>query len=435
MVSAGCSSDDGSATPSSPSTTETAASTVDSEAAPELTSAVTIASTTTAVPATTPPTTFPDTDEAIPGYRKIVETLASDAMAGRDTGSPGSAAAQDFLFAQLAEFTQPLVTGPTGRDAFRQTFDVGTNLLGLIPGHDLSDQYVIVGAHYDHLGSDCRDSGPADNICNGATDNATGVAVALAVGRLIANTVGDKAPRRSVIIALWDAEEDGLLGSAAYVANPAVPLSQTVAYVNFDIQGTNISPSLRDLTLLIGAETGGPNLVKSADVGANASTLDTVRLSLLFGQGRSDHATFVDAHVPAVFFTDATPPCFHTVGDDASIVDYPKLEQQVAAANQMVRTLANANDAPVFDPNTPAATYGDAVSSRNLLLRAQADFSRFSDLDRVVSDQFVADVGAIVDAGPDAFDDGDVDRLFAGSLGIVQQWSAGECDGFLDNSS
>ena len=107
----------------------------------------------------------------------------------------------------------------------RQTFDAGTNLLGLIPGHDLADQYVIVGA-----------------------------------------------PRRSVIIALWDAEEDGLLGSAAFVANPVVPPAQTVAYVNFDIQGTNISPSLRDLTVLIGAETGGPNLVKFADIGAEAST-------------------------------------------------------------------------------------------------------------------------------------------------------------------
>ena len=52
-----------------------------------------------------------------------------------------------------------------------------------------------------------------------------------------------------MVIALWDAEEDGLLGSAAYLANPLVPLAQTVAYVNFDIQATNISPSLRNVTV------------------------------------------------------------------------------------------------------------------------------------------------------------------------------------------
>ena len=170
-----------------------------------------------------------------------------------------------------------------------------------------------------------------------------------------------------MIVALWDAEEDGLLGSAAYVADPIVPLAQTVAYVNFDIQGTNIAPSLR-----------GP---------------------------------------------DAAHRC-------------RSRWSEVAAATQLLRTLANANanDTPVFDPNTPTATYDDAVSIHNLLLRAQPDFSRFSDEDRVVSDQFVADLGAIVDAGPGAFDDAAVARLIGGSVGIVEQWSTGECDGFLDNS-
>jgi len=52
-----------------------------------------------------------------------------------------------------------------------------------------------------------------------------------------------------VIIGLWDSEEDGLLGSAAYVTFPLVPLTQTIAYLNFDIQGTNISTSLRNLTV------------------------------------------------------------------------------------------------------------------------------------------------------------------------------------------
>ena len=164
----------------------------------------------------------------------LVETLASVDLAGRDNGTPGSVAAQDFLIAQLSEFAQPLVPGATGPDAYRQAFDLGTNLLAVIPGSDLADQYVIVGAHYDHLGSNCTDSGAADSICNGATDNATGVAAALALGRSIVGA--EQAPRRSVVIALWDAEEDGLLGSADYLANPVVPIAQTVAYVNFDMQ-------------------------------------------------------------------------------------------------------------------------------------------------------------------------------------------------------
>ncbi len=423
----GCSSSDGGSAPSSPPnpievTTSPADTQPPETQPPETRVAATVASTTTVE------TTVED--PVIAGARTVIETLASDDLAGRDNGTPGSEAAQEFLIAQLAEYAQPLVPGATGPDAFRQRFAVGTNVVGVIPGGDLADQYVVVGAHYDHLGSDCTGSGPADNICNGATDNASGVAVALAVARSIAGD--EEAQRRSVVIALWDAEEDGLLGSAAYLSNPPVPLAQTVAYVNFDMQATNISPSLRNVTVLVGAETGGPNLVDSAKAATEASTLDTVMLSLLFGQGRSDHANFVNAGVPSAFVTDATPPCYHTVGDDASIVDYPKLQQQVATADALTRDLLNTDAVPTYDPNAPGATYEDAVAIHDLLLLAQPDFPRFSAADRVVSDQFVADLGVIVDAGPAAFDDAAIGRLLSGTVGIVELWSTGECDGFLD---
>jgi Peptidase family M28 len=430
IAGAGCSSDGESITTTSPPAQTDVATTT--TVAPATTVAVTApATSTTAEPTTS--TLGGDTDEAIPGYRKVVETLASDDMAGRDNGTPGSAAAQDFLVGQLSEFAQPLV--PTGPDGYRQTFDVGTNLVGIIPGGDLADQYVIIGAHYDHLGSDCTGSGPTDNICNGATDNATGVAAALAIGRSFASrrSFGNapQPPRRSIVIALWDAEEDGLLGSAAYLANPLVPLAQTVAYINFDMQGTNISPSLRNTTILVGAETGGPNLVNAAKQAIGASTLDTVMLSLLFGQGRSDHANFVNAGIPSAFFTDSTPPCYHTVGDDASIVDYPKLEQQVAAASSLTLNLMK-DAVPTFTPNTPGATYDDAVAIHDLLVKAEPDFPRFSDLGEAQANQLVADLGVIVDAGPGAFDDVAVGRLLSGTAGIVQLLSTGECDGFLD---
>ena len=81
-----------------------------------------------------------------------------------------------------------------------------------------------------------------------------------------------------------------------YVEDPAVPLDQTVGYVNFDIQGVNLLPSLTNATIMVGAETGGPNLVDAAGRAADASPLDTVALSLLFGQGRSDHANLAAAY-------------------------------------------------------------------------------------------------------------------------------------------
>ena len=413
----------------------TVVETTEVEATEVETSAVdtsTVDSSETSTPASST-ATEPESDEPVAQMQAVVEMLASDALNGRNNLTPESERVQDFLITQLSEFAEPLAAGATGPNAYRQVFAEGTNLIGVIPGTDLADQFVLVGAHYDHLGNDCRGDGSDDHICNGATDNATGTAVALEIGRAIA--ADPVPPRRSVIIALWDAEEDGLLGSQAYVANPVVPLAQTIAYVNFDIQGTNISPALRDVTVMVGTETGGPNLVDAALAAADGSPLQTVPLSLLFGQGRSDHATFVGAGVPSVFFTDATPPCYHTVGDAASIVDYPKLDEQEITAEALVRDLADTDAVPAFDGTAPPATFADAVSMHDLLVAARPDFSRFSAADRATANQYLIDLAGIVAAGEAAFDDAAVATLLGGAVAVVQAWSNGECDGFLTRSS
>src|SRR4029453_12694788 len=141
-------------------------------------------------------------------------------LTGRDDGTEGSRLAQDVLVDQLTEFAEPV----PGGDGYRHAFGGGgTNVLGLIPGGELADEYVVIGAHYDHLGSGetGRPSGPGDDICNGATDNATGVAEVLEIGRSIA--ADDEPPRRSVVIALWDREEDCGGGSVASLPHPPAP--------------------------------------------------------------------------------------------------------------------------------------------------------------------------------------------------------------------
>ena len=411
----------------------TIATTTSASVAATTTSAPVAATTTSApVAATTTPatsTTLLTDDSAIAGYRAVVDKLAGDSLNGRDNLSPDSEAAQTFLIAQLRSFAKPLVKDATGDEAFKQHFTLGANLLAVIPGSDLADQYVIVGAHYDHLGHVCGDVSSADNICNGATDNATGVAAALAVGRSIA---AGPTPRRSVVIALWDAEEDDLAGSAAYLANPVAPIDHTVGYVNFDIQGSNILPHLRGSTLMIGAETGGPNLVAAATKATKASSLVTLPLSLLFGQGRSDHANFTAAGVPSVFFTDATSACYHTVHDETSVVDFPKLEQQVATAEALTRDLMNTDTPPVYDSTAPPATYADAVSMLYSVSHAEPDFDRFTPTDKAATEEFLKQVHTIVDAGAAKFTADSVGALLAGSVGYVNAFSKGTCDGFLN---
>ena len=359
--------------------------------------------------------------------RAVVEALADDALEGRDNQTPGSEAAQAYLVEQLAEFTEPIDGDPL--DGYGHTFPVGTNLVGLIPGGELADEYVVIGAHYDHLGSDCPTDTPGDDICNGAADNAAGVATVLEVGRSLAG--GEEPPRRSIIVGLWDAEEDGLLGAEAYVADPAVPLEDTVAYLNWDIQGANLSPALADVTVMVGAETGGPNLQAAAATATEASGLETLALSLLFGQGRSDHAVFADAGVPIVFFTDANTPCYHTSQDDVTNLDFDKLGQQMLTAEALAQVMAATDEVPEYDPTAPPATYEDAVSMLEVVSSAEEDFDLFDADAQAAAEQFLIDLNTMVDAGEPAFDDAAVSTLLGGSVEVVEALSTGTCDGFL----
>ncbi len=411
-----------------------------SDAPAETTTTADIAATTTAPadddPATTttaPPetTTTAATDGIeVPDYGQIVATLAADELGGRDNLTEFGEAAREALIDEFVQFAQPLDGEAGDRAAYLAPFDNGTNVLALIPGTDLADEFVVVGAHYDHLGSDCLSLDDADTICNGATDNAAGVAAVLQIGRSIA--ASPDAPRRSIILALWDSEEDNLLGSAAFVAAPPRPLESIIGYVNFDIQGANLSPALANTTIMVGAETGGPPLIDAATAATAASSLDTVDLSLLFGQGRSDHAVFVAAGVPSVFFTDANGPCYHTTGDDLTIVDFDKLGQQIATGEALTRDLMNTDTPPVIDPAAPIATFDDAAAMNDVLIAVEPDLGLFPDSVVVFYDDFRTQMAAAVADGAEAFDDADIAGLLAGSVQLVDALTQSDCDGFLD---
>jgi hypothetical protein len=357
----------------------------------------------------------------------IIKLLASDRMHGRDNNTPESLLAQRFLIAFLKRYGSGLDGTRSGDDAFKQPFiestQTGTNILALIPGRELPDEYVIVGAHYDHLGTrstadgSCFSRGtPGGRVCNGATDNAAGVAATLAIGETLRSL--PMAPRRSVVLALWDCEEDGLLGSLHYVKNPIVPLQQTVAYVNFDILGQDLVPSLRANSFAVGSETGGTVLQDVVDRAAAGQDFDLHKVSYIFGESRSDYKNFVDHHVPTVFFSDSTGPCYHTTGDDLRIVNFVKLRAQAKTAFRTVVDLAESETVPTFAPRNPqGATYTDALSLLPVYTAAQTDLALFSVADRAALQAMLTRTQQIVDRGADQFSGGDAFTL----LGDVTQ--------------
>lgn len=354
--------------------------------------------------------------------------LASDLYQGRNNLTPGSVYAQNYLIHRLKTMAVGLDSTKTGNDAFKQSWAGGTNILAKIPGTDLANEYVLVGAHYDHLGSSCRTAVPTDTICNGATDNAAGVSAMLGLAGMI---TANGAPRRTVILAAWDREEDDLGGSRWYTDHPLVPLAQTVAYVNFDIQGANLLPSLQNTSFAVGAETGGATLTSLVKSSIATTPLQTQLVSAIFGQGRSDYVNFTAKSVPNVFFSDSTGPCYHTAQDEVKVVDFWKLDQQTRIAYKVVTGLANASGRPTFSGTNPTATFADAVVLQGVAHAAITDLARFTPTQQTQLLKFRDDLDAIVAAGAGAFDDSDLAPLITGAVTAVNILTSGACDGFI----
>ncbi len=361
------------------------------------------------------------------GLRSNVKRLAGTRLGGRDNGTPESDLTQHLLIKRLRRLGEGLNTGARGDDAYKQPFvqngRIGTNLLAVIRGSELPDEYVIVGGHYDHLGTrsnaagDCSNSRvPGGAICPGATDNAAGVAAVLSIGRAIRRL--PTPPRRSVVLALWDAEEDSLAGSLYYVRNPLVPLAATTAYVNFDLLGANLLPTLRRSSFAVGPKTGGSALGAFIANAVATEGLGTVPVSYIFGQLRSDYANFVqEGRVPTVFFGDSTGGCYHSTGDTYRIVDFEKLAAQTRIGFRTTMALTETATPPPFrEPNPALAVYGDAVSVHQVFSLAQADIPLFPPADQMVLRQIEQDLAAVVQGGPGAFDGTDVATVLNAAL-------------------
>ena len=203
------------------------------------------------------------------------------------------------------------------------------NVIGILPGADptLADEALVVGAHYDHLGL----SGGA--VYAGADDNASGTAVVVGLARAFAAAGPGE---RTLVFALFGAEELGLVGSGRYVKAPAVPLSRTAAMLNFDMVGR-----LRDGALTVSGVESGSRL---RDVAREAARAVGVKASLRDSPyGASDHAQFYEAGAPVLFFHTGAHPDYHKPSDTADRIDAAGMARIAALGAQIVERLAGGN--------------------------------------------------------------------------------------------
>ena len=253
--------------------------------------------------------------------------------------------ALDSANPHVAGFALTGVTATVHADVVREK-RTGHNVVAYLPATSplsgLMKPWVMVGAHYDHLGhgeagNTLADKADSNKTHFGADDNASGTAAALAVAAKIA-----KQPRRrNVMVALWSGEELGLIGSNAFATKPPVPLDQVEAYLNFDMVGR-----MQDNKLTIqatGTSAVWPKMIEQTNIAAGFDLLlqaDPYQ--------PTDVATFNSASVPSLAFFTGTHADYHKPSDTADKIDYEDLDRVVDLAVAIVNRLETLADVPQF---------------------------------------------------------------------------------------
>jgi len=228
------------------------------------------------------------------------------------------------------------------------------NVVGVLEGSDpvLRDEAVVFTSHIDHVGltsGRCRPSRvlPADSICNGADDNASGTVGVIELAEAFATL--EPRPARTLVFAAVTAEERGLVGSRFYVSHPVVPLDRTAAVINLDM----IARNPPDTAGLVGKDFSSLGAVVDEVLAAHPE-LNLVVKEHEGVYGASDHYPFAERGVPALFFFSGIHPDLHTAADNPDRADAGQAARIVRLAFYAGLAAANAAERPVWDPEAKA---------------------------------------------------------------------------------
>lgn len=221
------------------------------------------------------------------------------------------------------------------------------NVVAVLRGSDptLSDEYVVLSAHMDHVGVGRPVNG--DSIYNGADDNASGTTALVEIAEALASM--PERPRRSIVFLHVSGEEHGLLGSRWYSDHPTLPLEQTVANINIDMIARN-SP---DSVVVIGKDYSSLGEVVD-EVAARHPEIGLVVSDDIWPEEnfffRSDHFNFARKEVPSIFFFSGVHEDYHQPSDEVHTLDTAKAARVARMVLHTLLDIANADDRPTWDP-------------------------------------------------------------------------------------
>ncbi|HYC87174.1 MAG TPA: M20/M25/M40 family metallo-hydrolase [Chryseosolibacter sp.] len=274
-----------------------------------------------------------------------IRTLANDSLAGRGTGTAGERSAAAYIereFAQLylipkgdASYLQgfPFAKGAHGAGAT----GMANNVIGFLDNGGKTT--IVIGAHYDHLGTDGQgsslDANPTNKIHNGADDNASGVAGVLELARYFAtNQIRENS---NFIFVCFSGEELGLLGSKYFTEHPPVDLASVDYMINLDMIGRLNTQTRQLLIHGTGTSPVWEPLLKNIEKDGLSITTDSS------GVGPSDHTSFYLKNIPVLHFFTGSHEDYHKPGDD---IDKINADGELRVLKLIIRIIESLNNEP-----------------------------------------------------------------------------------------
>jgi hypothetical protein len=279
---------------------------------------------------------------------------------------------------------QIAAAGPTGLSDVRLMPHVirekrtARNIMALAPG--TSEEVIVVGAHYDHLGfgGDSSLAPGVHAVHNGADDNASGTAMVMELAEMWGlSDVGPQPRERGILFCLWSGEEMGLLGSAYWVAHPTIPLENVVCNVNLDMVG-RIESGKVTVASASTAAAFSPALAHAqqflVDRGYDLE-LDVLQNDMP-GGGGSDHMSFHKVGIPALFFFSGMHSDYHRPSDDWQKITFGRMaELGAGVADLLIRLqIAPRSDFEYIKPQAPKAHGGGGRRSSGVWFGSIPDY-------------------------------------------------------------
>lgn len=282
--------------------------------------------------------------------RPHIEYLASPDREGRDDW--GKIESRDYIISEFKRFEiQPLFDGefiqvvPKFGDNSKDPLVVGQNVGGFIPGtdEDLKQEWIIINAHYDHLGV------RRGRVYPGADDNASGVAMLLEV----AKKLSQNRPRRSVAFLAFDLEEYLLWGSRWFVAHPPMEIDSIKFCLTADMIGRSLGGLEIPSVFVMGSERSitSRNVLNHVEI---PEGLEIARLGVDIVGVRSDYGPFYYRQIPFLFFSTGEHPQYHTPQDTIETIDFKKAARISTVMLRVAQQISNQAGPIIWDP-APAA--------------------------------------------------------------------------------